>query len=1001
MAASPIDEATVRMPVMTPAWRALACLLLSLLLCSTPVCARTLAQYQHRMFGAADGVPDEVVSIAQSRDGMMWIGATTGIYRFDGLRFERQPVDFSSSPRQPYVLRGDPAGGIWIGWLSGGISYLRGRAVRHYDVADGIQQGTVWGFAFDRQGRVWAAGKNGLSRFDGRRWQRMGAAEGFDAAGAAAVNVDPEGNVGVFTEKGLYLWTPGARSFAPPRGATPTRQPLAIGPQGQLYFMQQAGIRRIASIARYERPDFPLLYRETEGTTGSFLADRDGGLWFDSTAGLHRLAHPEQARPLRGALRADTETITQADGLSGRVVYCMFEDDRGGIWVATDGGLDRFTPSELESVVPDGRASLIRSSVVAAGDGGAWLLTVFPRQTWMLVDAAGRVRARHDDSFDGAALGEGGELLAASADGRVALLGKAGRRAYGPPLPGAEVSALARDGAGGVLVALADGRVLRGDGKTWEPVQGLPAGRVMTIRREADGIWFGYQDNRIAVLAGGKVRAYGAAQGLSVGSVNSIARVGATLWVAGARGLNGMDGARFHAVPGAPGMFDDLADILGDGQGALWLTGRSGLMVLAPGQLARCARPCAGELAPMLYDAADGLKGRSVPLKNNQLALDDRGRVWVATGVGVFRVDSRAAARARAAPQALVTAVAAAGRRHATPDALRLPPGTHDVQVDYTAPAPDRPERVRFRYRLAGYDAAWQEARTRRQAFYTGLAPGRYGFEVAAALDDSGWSAPARLALEILPAWYQTWWFRALCVLALLGGLGLAYRLRVRQLTRRVRARAEARQQERERIARELHDTVLQTNAALLLQLKAVAAGAGDDPLARKLETMVGLARATLEEGRDRVAGLRMQQHARVDFVAELEQLARIVLHGSGIAVQFKRAGTPWPLDGEVAAECLAIVGEAVINARKHSGARLLRLAVRFERRCCEIVVADDGQGIPPEHAAGRDGHWGLAGMRERAALVGARIDIDGSAAGTTVRLRIPRRRALPRAPAP
>jgi len=354
-----------------------------------------LAQYQHRSFGAADGLPGEVVTIGQASDGMLWLGATTGIHTFDGQRFLRHPVEFRDSPRQPYFLRGDPSGGIWIGWVGGGVTLVRGRELRHYDVEDGIPAGTVWGFAFDRQGRVWAAGKGGLARFDGRRWRRMTASDGFDAATASAVSVDREGNIGVFSEKGLYLLPAGARRFEAPLGSTETRQPLAIGPQGQLYFVQKTGIRRIAAMRRYEQPDFPLLYRETAQVTGSFLADRHGGLWFDSTAGLHRLPRTDTARPLRGALRSDTETITRAGGLSGRIVYCLFEDARGTVWAATDGGLDRFFPSELEPIVPDGRAALLVPSVVKGGAAGdMWLLTAFPRKTWLRIDAGARVRAR-------------------------------------------------------------------------------------------------------------------------------------------------------------------------------------------------------------------------------------------------------------------------------------------------------------------------------------------------------------------------------------------------------------------------------------------------------------------------------------------------------------------------------------------------------------------------------------------------------------------------------
>jgi signal transduction histidine kinase len=326
---------------------------------------------------------------------------------------------------------------------------------------------------------------------------------------------------------------------------------------------------------------------------------------------------------------------------------------------------------------------------------------------------------------------------------------------------------------------------------------------------------------------------------------------------------------------------------------------------------------------------------------------------------------------------------------------LLLPAGTHDVQIDYTAPVPDTPERARFRYRLAGYDHAWQDAGARRQAFYTGLGPGRYRFEVEAAQGTSAWSAqPGSRLIDIAPAWYQTWWFRLLCTLALLALLAGAYRWRVQQLTRRVREQDAARQQERERIARELHDTVLQTNFALLLQVRAVAAAAAGDALGARLGAIVTQAQATLAEGRDKVAGLRAQQERRPAFSAAVAQLAHDIMADSGTDVVFAGSGQPWRFSDAVDAECLAIAAEAMTNVRKHARARTLRVTVRYRVLACDIIIDDDGCGIAPDLVGGRAGHWGLAGMRERAALVHARLNVRTAPSGTTVTLRLDRWRA-------
>jgi signal transduction histidine kinase len=332
--------------------------------------------------------------------------------------------------------------------------------------------------------------------------------------------------------------------------------------------------------------------------------------------------------------------------------------------------------------------------------------------------------------------------------------------------------------------------------------------------------------------------------------------------------------------------------------------------------------------------------------------------VWTATGTGAYRIDVVMDAARETAPRALVTSATVAGVRHNGVQPLVLPAGTHDVQFDYTAPAPC------------------------------------YQFGVAAAQGNSDWSPSATLANEITPAWYQTWWWCTGCVLAALAALVLSYLLRVRRITQRVREQSETRQHERERIARELHDTVLQTNFALL-QVREVAATAAGDPLGKRLATIVSQAQATLSEGRDKLAGLRAEQQDQwTAFVTVMERHARALLEGSDLALACSSRGRPWAFGETVMRECLAIVGEAVTNASKHAQAEVVRIEVRYELIGCDIVVSDDGCGIAPGYLTEGMGHWGLAGMRERAGLIKARIQIDSGEEGTRIRLRIWRWRA-------
>jgi signal transduction histidine kinase/ligand-binding sensor domain-containing protein len=977
------------------AWQGLLVTLL-MLLCLASAAARPLSGYQHRAFTPADGAPDNIMTISQDRDGMMWLGALGGVYTFDGQRFLKHPVGFRESPRRPFYLRGDPAGGVWISWMRGGLTLIRDGKTQHFDATDGLPPGTLWNFAFDRDGSLWVPGLNGVAHFDGRRWHRLGPEDGFDAVSAYSVHIDAEGTVGIFTDKGVYLKPRGATRFGPRIDMERSRYPLMTGPNGELYLMADSGLRRIASLQRAAQFDYPWLYRETSGRGASYLADRDGGLWFSSAKALHRLERPGARQPLRGQVRADAETLTRADGLSGVMMLDLFEDDRGDVWAITEGGLDRFRPSDLASVPVGAQNPLMRTAVVTAGeDGGVWVYSTFPNLSWSRLDAKGRVAERYLDDFDFTAIRDGDGLLTVRGQRQLVSLRGGVQHPVGPLMPDFRIVTLDRDTTGTFWAAQSNGAVLRGDGKAWTPVSALPAGQVGVIHAAPDGaIWLGFMNNQLVKMQGQTMTVYGAAQGLSVGVVTSIVEDGQTLWVAGTGGLNVLSGRRFRTLSSTPGMFDALAKVMPDHRGGLWLTGLKGLMYLAPSQLRGCPLDCPAMLVPWLYDHADGMKARSETVGQGQLAQDGLNRLWIGAAFGLYRVDSVPGGRSEPVARAQIMGATVAGQRYPGSAALQLPPGAHDVQLDYTAPVPDTPERVRFRYRLAGYDTAWQNADGRRQAFYTGLTRGDYRFEVAAAHGTGVWSKPAVLVVHIAPAWFQTWWWRTLCAVVLLSALAFLHRLRVLIVTRRVRAQDQARLQERERIARDLHDTVLQTNFALLLQVRAVAAAASGHAIGQRLDAIVGTAQATLTEGRDKVAGLRARQTAAPGFGAALEQLAKELLADSAITLVCTSVGRPWPLREAVWDESLAIVAESVTNARRHAGASALRIAIAFGWRTCVIAISDDGHGIPREYAAGRTGHWGLAGMRERAALIDARLDIDSGTAGTTVRLRLRRHHA-------
>jgi len=330
---------------------------------------------------------------------------------------------------------------------------------------------------------------------------------------------------------------------------------------------------------------------------------------------------------------------------------------------------------------------------------------------------------------------------------------------------------------------------------------------------------------------------------------------------------------------------------------------------------------------------------------------------------------------------------------------LQIPPHPRDLQIAYTSPAFLIPQKVRFRYRLDPYDRDWHEVGTRRAAFYTDLPPGKYSFRVLASNSDGVWDdTPATLDFYVAPAYYQTNWFRALCACLLLGLTWLIYEWRVRHLQHEFEVTLDARVSERTRIARELHDTLLQSFHGLLLRFQTAFQLLPERPIDAKenLGNAIEQAAEAITQGRDAVQGLR-------DSTVEGNDLARAI---STLGEELARDLTDNPPEFRVAVEgqsrnlhsitrdeIYKISAEALRNAFRHSDARQVEVEIRYDNEQFRLRVRDDGKGIAPGIVAddGRQGHFGLPGMRERATLIGGKLTVWSEIdAGTEVELRLP-----------
>jgi signal transduction histidine kinase len=375
------------------------------------------------------------------------------------------------------------------------------------------------------------------------------------------------------------------------------------------------------------------------------------------------------------------------------------------------------------------------------------------------------------------------------------------------------------------------------------------------------------------------------------------------------------------------------------------------------------------------------------------------GRLWFVSVTGVSVVDPSHLPFNPLPPPVHVEQITADRKNYEATRAggvpVRLPPRIRDLQIDYTALSLAAPEKVRFRYKLEGRDHEWQDAGTRRQAFYSDLPPARYRFRVTASNDSGVWNEEGTFVdFSIAPAYYQTAWFRLLAVAALLAAVAAAYRLRLRQATQRVRLRMEARLEERERIARDLHDTLLQSVQGLILKFDAVAKRIPHgDPARQAIDETLDRADEILAEGRDRVRSLRGTGAAPGDLPAAFERIAREAAQGGATTFRSVVEGRVREMDAMVLEEAFSIGREALLNALTHSGALHVELEIAYDARQFRLRIRDDGRGIDPEilGQGGRADHWGLPGMRERARRMGATLEVwSRPGAGTEVELKVP-----------
>jgi signal transduction histidine kinase/ligand-binding sensor domain-containing protein len=997
---------------------------------------RRMTEFHHRMWTSDNGI-GAVFDIQQASNGYLWLTTSTGVFRFDGVRFQsvEEVTNGAIQDSEIHSAFLSSSGGVWLKTRAAGLLFWKNdrlTAIRDRRCTPALP---LEGLTENPDGSLWVQGSSGFFHLRESSCEPVGPEQGYPGGFPAAILVDRKGTVWVRTLAGDILFLAPGESKFQPLGyfagtvsaafvpATPAHNAfLHEAPDGTIWLSDDYGLRQVTNkLGAPVLPSQPVIGHKENLQFGDFTFASDGSLWAVTDKGVRRFDKILEWRTTHPTAEVPSESFTVDQGLSSNTAWKVFIDHEGSVWVGTNSGLDQLRRTALTALALP-QTEEHDFSVVAGDRGSVWIgnnslpvthvsadgtFTTFP-------ETHGTICLRRDRN---------GAIW--SADVPSKLWRNSGTGFALLPYPEEKIGpviSLAFDRNDDVWIITGIGGTYHFSHGEWSrqnEVLGKGPGIIGAMASDATGnVWFGFS-NKLIRWDGSNYLRFSFPDGTPGASETTMSVRDDHVWLAGSGGIELFTNGRFYLLhwkdKNLPGR---VTGVLETETGDLWANGSSGITHVLPAELARWIREPASEISAEHLDARDGLPGFSAErIPEPSITQSPNGRLWFATTKGVAWLDPEKVQENRnlLAPPVMVSSISFNGKTHMDSTNLTLPAHTDKLEIDYTALSLVMPERVLFRYRLDGVDKEWQDAGTRRQAFYTSLPPGHYRFQVIASNNDGVWNdAGAAVAFDIAPAFYQTRWFIALCVVSAMALLYMLYLLRVRQLARQFEVRMEERVGERTRIARELHDTLLQSFQASLMKFYAVTRQLWDRPELQKiLGAVIDQAAEAVNEGRKAVQGLRSSTVITNDLARAIRALGAQISSAQGSnspEFQVQVEGASRDLAPILRDDVYHIAAEAIRNAFQHAQSRRIDVEIRYGQRELRLHIRDDGKGIDPQilEAGARDGHYGLPGLHERAQLARGKLTVCSEpGSGTDIELSIPAsaayapasgRRANPRA---
>lgn len=967
-----------------------------------------LKKYVHRVWNPKNGIPLYISAITQTRDGYLWFGTATGLIRYDGVKFTSFNKQTSDKLKNIEVraLLEDRQGNLWIGYMGGGVVQMRKGEFTSFTTKDGLISNSVFSLYEDWEGKIWIGTQNGISCLMNRKLVSYSLSKSL-LKEVATICQDSEGSLLIHLSSGvkesqIYQFQKGElRPYDFSRvfkkiGILSSTQIINYGFDNGLFWIYtphhlfcSKDRKTIITVLPKVKVPFKNI--------SCFALGQDNSCWIglgsNDDGGIFRLKDN------------CWESFTKRDGLTSNLVISIFQDREKNLWIGTeDGGLNSLREGEFISYLKqDGLASENIHTIYEDQQEKLWIGGVdylgflkegkFIQQKFQAENK--NVRTICLDHLGNIWYGSGYGLTRLRNGQETSFTTKDG-------LPGNLVVVLHEDRAGNLWIGTyTNGLSCYRNGKfyNYTTKDGLCSNSIRVIKDDTDGnVWIGSRNNGgLNCFKDGKfISSYQVSDGLVNENVMSLHMDKAkSLWIGTVDGINRFENGKFTSYTTKNGLAqDNISCILEDDYRNMWMGSEQGIFRVSKQELNDFAEGKISRVTSISYGSENGLSDTTVSTGNqpNGWKTHD-GRLWFATMKGIISVDP-ARLKTGNAPPVVIEKMLVDNQAVDLNHEIRLEAGKEKFEFHYTAPSFVIPQKVRFNYRLEGFDKSWQEAGTRRVAYYTNIYPGRYRFQVIACNQNGVWNEQgASISFYLPPFFYQTIWFYLLCLFAVAVISWVIYRSHVK----RIKTEFSLVMKERSRIAREIHDTLAQGFVGIGMQIEAAIKKSIDSPV-KSMEHLYLAQKLTqncLDESYCSLWNLRVENYDYQDVVFILTENLKELTKGTLIEISVIVEGKNKVIEESIQRNILRIGREAIMNAIRHANPNKIEVKVQFDDYFISLRIKDDGCGFfIGEVVLSDKRYFGLKSMRERAESLGGELVIESKLGeGTEVFARLPLKR--------